>query len=446
MNGDETNSKKLFLEEEAKHVLRQNDKGKWTIPAKGIYPHQWLWDSCFIAIGLATYNPSRAKQELFSLLRGQWSNGMIPHMIFTTQPFTTDDANFWKSENCPQAPKDVRTSGITQPPVLAEAASRVARRLKSEDRDKFLAKIVPPLIKHHEWLYRERDPRKNGLVLLFHPWETGLDNSPSWIEEMKNIHTPLWIKLASKLPVEFVVRILRKDALSVPQDQRVDTADMLRFYHSVNGLRKAKYNAEKILRRPHFVVESLSFNSILIRNNNILRDLAKKVGIDLPGWLIERMKLAEKALEELWDEGQGQYFHRTFFNKLPLKTSTIGTFFPLYAGTISKERAKRLVKLLKDDKFFWTKYPVPSVPLNSPYFNHKKYWQGPAWINTNWLIIDGLRRYGYVKEAEAIKRSSVELVKKSGFHEYFSPINGAGYGAHDFSWTAALILDLLREK
>jgi hypothetical protein len=34
-------------------VLRANDVGGWTKPAPRLYPHQWSWDSAFIAIGLA---------------------------------------------------------------------------------------------------------------------------------------------------------------------------------------------------------------------------------------------------------------------------------------------------------------------------------------------------------------------------------------------------------
>ena len=36
----------------ARQVLRQNDMGDWTRAAPNLYPHQWSWDSAFIAIGL----------------------------------------------------------------------------------------------------------------------------------------------------------------------------------------------------------------------------------------------------------------------------------------------------------------------------------------------------------------------------------------------------------
>jgi hypothetical protein len=36
------------------------------------------------------------------------------------------------------------------------------------------------------------------------------------------------------------------------------------------------------------------------------------------------------------------------------------------------------------------------------------------------------------------------MVAKSGFYEYFNPLNARPAGAADFSWTAALIIDLLK--
>src|SRR5947199_2943808 len=106
----------------ATDVLKRNDRGSYTMPAGDLYPHQWLWDSCFIAIGLRHLDTERAKNELRSLLRGQWSNGMLPHMIFNPG---ADDKKARKKEVPrlnPYAPNDVYTSGITQPPMLAEAA------------------------------------------------------------------------------------------------------------------------------------------------------------------------------------------------------------------------------------------------------------------------------------------------------------------------------------
>jgi glycogen debranching enzyme len=117
---------------------------------------------------------------------------------------------------------------------------------------------------------------------------------------------------------------------------------------------------------------------------------------------------------------------------------------PLYAGSISKERAKELVKMLENENLFGPNFPVPSVAMNSSWFKPTGYWQGPSWVNTNWLIIDGLRRYGFQDHADALKETTLELVNQHGFYEYFNPTTGEPAGAHNFSWTAALTIDLLK--
>jgi hypothetical protein len=64
-------------------------------------------------------------------------------------------------------------------------------------------------------------------------------------------------------------------------------------------------------------------------------------------------------------------------------------------------------------------------------------------VNTNWLIVEGLHDCGEVEAAEALRELTLDLVDESGFAEYFSAITGRGYGAPEFSWTAALVLDLV---
>ncbi len=123
-------------------VLRSNDRGTHTMPSTDIYPHQWLWDSCFSAIGWAHIDIKRAQQEINSLLKGQWSNGMIPHMIFDMSPKYSQDRNAWRSWVSPYSPDDLATSGITQPPIIAEAVSRIGSKLNKIDRQKYYKKVL----------------------------------------------------------------------------------------------------------------------------------------------------------------------------------------------------------------------------------------------------------------------------------------------------------------
>jgi glycogen debranching enzyme len=209
-------------------------------------------------------------------------------------------------------------------------------------------------------------------------------------------------------------------------------------------LRRKRYDINKILDHSLFAIEDLSFNSILVRANSHLRDIAKSLREELPPELAESMQKTEQSFEDLWDMYSAQYYSRDFITHRLLKTPSIATLLPLYAGHIDKDRADKLVRLLENEHSFGPAYPVPSVPLNSFWFQRKLYWQGPSWVNMNWLIIDGLERYGYKDHAAALRESTLEMVKKSGFYEYFDPLDGSPAGVTDFSWTAALVIDLLK--
>lgn len=82
--------------------------------------------------------------------------------------------------------------------------------------------------------------------------------------------------------------------------------------------------------------------------------------------------------------------------------------------------------------------------MESPGFDRRRYWRGPVWLNTNWLLRHGLRQDGRQDLAHEIVRSSLSLVALSGFREYFDPFDGAGRGSTDFSWSAALAIDFIR--
>ena len=431
------------LLDRATEALTMNDRGSYTQPAHGLYPHQWLWDSCFAAIGIRNINIARAQTELLSLLRGQWHNGMFPNIIFRSDSQYRTDRNIWRSWLNPFAPNNVTTTGITQPPVLAEAVVKIGEKLDWPERRTWYRSMWPALLAYHEWLYHERDPHKEGLTLQIHPWETGLDNTPPWINEMHMHQLPFWITAVKATRFDLVINLFRRDTHSVPIDQRFSTIEALTLFDMQRRLRRKSYEINKILDHSLLTIEDLSFNCILVRANTHLRQIAKSLHEELPKELLTSMRRTEKALEELYDDYTKQYYSRDFITHRLLKIPTVATLLPLYAGSISKERAAILVKYLEDEQMFGSAYPAPSVPINSDWFHPKLYWQGPTWVNINWLIIDGLKRYGYHEHAAAMTESTLEMVAKSGFYEYFDPLNGEGAGAANFSWTAALVIDLL---
>lgn len=434
------------LELKAREVLKLNDRGTYTEPNSDLYPHQWLWDSCFIAIGQSYYDVHRAEVEIRSLLRGQWSNGMVPSIIL--RPRADDKSydkhdNIWRSWLNPNAPEDIATSGITQPPMLAEAITRVGSKMNKHDRRRWYRQVYEGLVNYHKWLYTERDPHSEGLVLLIHPWEVGLDNTPPWVKELNEHLLPGWIRTLHILKLDTVFGWFRSDNRYVLRDERLTNVEALAYYDVQRRLRRKNYEFARYINHSLFTIEDLAFNCILIRANYLLKEIAAFIDEELDQDLLESMEKAHKQINKLWDEYAEEYFSRDFISHRLIQESSIAGFLPLYSGAISKERAGRIVESLSNEHRFGTTHPVPSAPLDSTWFDPIRYWQGPTWINTNWLIIDGLKRYGFSDQAESLRQSTLELIKTSGFHEYFNPISGEGLGVDNFSWTAALYIDLL---
>src|SRR5919202_5922593 len=178
-----------LLLQEAKKVLEFNWTGEYTRPGPRLYPHQWSWDSAFTAIGYAHWDQRRAIKELTHLFDSQWKNGLLPQIVF--DPHFGEyfpGVDFWHAERSPDAPRDRKSSGIVQPPLHATATLRLYRRLRDSGRAReFLEYAYPRLKAWHEYLYRERDPEREGLVYIRHPWESGMDNSPMWDSVMERM-------------------------------------------------------------------------------------------------------------------------------------------------------------------------------------------------------------------------------------------------------------------
>jgi glycogen debranching enzyme len=127
---------------------------------------------------------------------------------------------------------------------------------------------------------------------------------------------------------------------------------------------------------------------------------------------------------------------------------TIDGLFPLYAGVPRQDQARRLF-----EEALWapTRFgPSPEAPWAvtsaskaSPAFDPRRYWRGPVWVNVNWFFVRGLERAGLLEEADELRRMTLELVSRSGFSEYYDPRSAEPLGVADFSWSAALTLDLL---
>jgi hypothetical protein len=329
------------------------------------------------------------------------------------------------------SPGSTRTSGLTQPPMLAIATERVAHALQPHERHQFVREMLPVLIKFHTWIYRERDPHNTGLAVCLHSWECGLDDTPYWTEMMDHLPPP---------PLHW--RWLR-EYRRMHADERATPRDLQHMLSLLYILKKYHYDSERVMAHSSAVVQDLVFNSILAAANESLERLAELAGASLPPDLHHRFAPTRRALESLWDNQTGAYYSRDYRAKTLIRAPTVATFMPLFAGTAAPPRAEVLRRLLVSESGFNTLHPVPSVPTTSRVFEAQRYWRGPVWINMNWFIISGLERYGFNEEADWLRTRTLGLVDQSGFREYFNPRTGEGLGAHQFSWSAALTLDLL---
>ena len=421
------------LARRAQAVLRANDRGAFTQPAPGQYPYQWNWDSALIALGLAHFDLERALLEIRSLLQGQWRDGLLPHIVYHGGPSGYfPNAAFWHTARSPAAPA-LPTSGLTQPPVLASIVRRMHER---HSLPAFVREVVPPLLAWHRWLHTARAVDETRLACLVHPWESGTDDSPRWRPAIDRVQ-----------PAD-VPAYRRGDTVHVAGSERPHDDDYDRFVYLVDQFRQRAYDPPAMLAQSPFLVQDVLFNSILHRADEDLLALMHAVAAptgEVETWLAT---VREHFSRRFWDESAGLYFDYDVRAGQPLRVTTAMTFAPLYGGLCSTRQAHRLIdehwsnpaEFAPGDAL---RYAVTTTSHGEASWEPRRYWRGPVWINFNWLMMDGLRHYGFERQADELRASSLALIARSGFREYFDPRDGAGCGSHDFSWSAALALEFL---
>jgi glycogen debranching enzyme len=386
-----------------RRTLRKNGKDyHFTCPDDIMYQGQWLWDSCFHVMALRWFDPDFAKNELRSLVSGQWPDGRIPNMVHL-RPFYRRFEHFTGRD----------TSGITQPPILADAVWGIYEI--TGDRA-FLEEMFQPLCRYHDWLSVDRDPDGDALISVYHPWETGIDNSPRW-------DTIFGVD-----PAKF-----KRWKFNIPKTK------LIMLFNFVSG-----YRSERMRRVSLFDVEAIDMNCYYCRNTATLARIAGELG---DGGLREKYELrsedtAQAINTKMYDPATGAYYCLEGRGERMLKALTPFSLLPLYAGIAAPDRAERLIAHLSDPGTFWTEYPVPTVDIKHPAFDQVQYWRGTVWVNTNWLMVEGLRRYGRQDMARELALRTIAMVDRSGFREYYDPFTSQGHGAGHFGWSS-LVIDLI---
>ncbi|WP_340102862.1 amylo-alpha-1,6-glucosidase [Rhodohalobacter sp. 8-1] len=429
------------LIQSAKDVLQANWSGSFTRPSKNQYPHQWSWDSVFIAFGYTHYDKDRAEQELRHLFEGQWKNGMIPQIIFDQEHQSEKyfpGPDFWQSETSPNAPDHIKTSGICQPPIHATGVRHLIEYAPDRERAvAFASEIFPRLKAWHQYLDRERDPNNEGLVYIRHPWESGQDNSPIWDGILNRI----------EIEPSYIPAYSRKDINNVEPDERPSKPEYDTYVYLVNFFRERKYDEAKIRNDDcPFLVQDVLFNTLLCKANQDLAEIAEIIGENPEPFKTRADQIADKMNDKLWLDREQMYVDYDLKASKQIQARVLSGFLPIYASIPDQNRKQQIFEYLNTHCFCQMTdscFPAPSYDRSGDDYSARTYWRGPVWINMNWLLYEGLKQYGFDDYVKQVRNSIIQLPFLSGFREYFDTNSGEGYGIENFSWTAALLLDIL---
>jgi hypothetical protein len=355
----------------------------YTRPSPERYRWQWYWDSCFAAIVWRRFDRERSRLELSTMLAAAREDGFIGHTIFWEGHVGGLRRLFYNVVD-----EGDFTTATIQPPMLAWAW-RIAVGDPAAER---------AIVTHHEWLRRERDLEGDGLLWLLQPDESGLDASPQF--------DPIWRHHAQGLPgfVELVRRNRR-----------------LRF--EIGAVRAAGGPV---------VCEVLT---------NVLWGLSELA--------LGQPSLTSALVARCYDEATGLFLPRASppaQGRIPVTWSALS---PLALPDLPETIGRRLVEEHLLSESFWTNVAPPSVATGEPSFSLRehtlglrRYWRGPTWVNSAWLVWMGLVRLGYDERASELARGIEQAVLASGLREFYDPVDAGGMGARDFAWST-LALELL---
>ncbi len=437
-SGDDPSGRHADLWQLARTTLDGNWEHDHTVPSRTLYPHQWSWDSAFIAIGWAHVRPDRAWTELTSLFRAQWLDGRVPHIVFN--PAVSAGAyfpgpGFWASTTVEGAPW-VATSGLVQPPVHALAAWHAYRRAPSADGLDALRRLYPRLVAQQRYLTTRRDVGGAGLASIVHPWESGLDNSPAW-------DAPL-----AAVPAEAAVlpAYRRRDIVHAAAAHRPTDLDYARYVAIVIAYRAAGYRDDGLGDRHPFLVECPLFNAAMGAAEHALAGIAGEIGADPVPHRENAARITAAVVDRLYDPTTGTFHPRDLRTGQLTPARTVLGLAPLILPDLPARQVDAVLVEAGSARFgvaVRMSRPLPSHDRTAADFEPLRYWRGPSWMNINWLVRHGLLAHGHPRLAAGLSASMVGLAETAGCHEYFHPDTGAGLGSPAFGWTAALLLDVL---
>ncbi len=185
-------------------------------------------------------------------------------------------------------------------------------------------------------------------------------------------------------------------------------------------------------------LECLDLSLMVVREQRSLAAMARILDRETEAreWERKAGLLSRLINETMWDDSTGFYYHvdmrdHTFrFLDRDLRHREIIGFLPLWAGVADSLRAARLVATLTDTARFWRRYGIPTLsaddPFYDPYVDYCCKWNGPVWLLWNYMVYEGLRKYGYDRIARHVGEKmllavTTQLKINHNFWESYSP-------------------------
>jgi glycogen debranching enzyme len=412
------------LKDESLRVFASNevDQGEiyYHMPSHDHYPSLFAWDSGFHAVAMSHMDPKKAGRELGTLFDQLGKDGHLPHEVLLPNRYSTRWIRGLETRLVRWEFDGRGASFMVDPPVYHFAVEVLFRRTGDIA---WLKGLWPAMCRSLDYLLKTRDVRGDGLVVIFHPWESGTDMSPQFFKALG----------------------LRERGICSPLRAAV-IPTLLYAFNRGQG-----WKVRRLSKMNRFVCEDLTMNSIAMRACRSMSFLAGEMGMRHEE--AEYMRRAHGIMESLdalcWDEEEGCYFPRFGYRRPRLaRRITAASLLPLFTGLCRRDRAERLVREhLMSEQGFGTEYPIPFNPAGelagAGEWVDRYLWSGHCiWINFCWMLAIGMGECGYLEEAKEITRRVIRMILREGFYEYYDSRTGEGRRIADFCWPA-LALDMM---
>ncbi len=190
------------------------------------------------------------------------------------------------------------------------------------------------------------------------------------------------------------------------------------------------------------VVQGVDLNSYMYREYLAMATLANTLGHpdDATSYTHKAGVLLSTIRAKMWDESD-QSFYNIYQNDPHTPTGFIRVnswtnLTPLWAGVATQDQADKMINAhVLNTNEFWANNGIRTLAANDPSYNPTSgYWRGPVWGNSNWIVMQGLNRYGYNTQAIDLANKTVNVllndIKTNGtFNENYNPETGTPTGA-----------------